>query len=207
MPVLVLSEGGMDVSRDPFGELQGAIGILTRRALEANGVELGDGGFELGFWSRFPHGQKVRGNDKRLAQTIQDLSASRDDIDAIVVVIDADGDGPARLKKLQKGRSEAENRGDNLAQKTSVGVAIEMVEAWLIGDHNAIVGVLKRSEGGKDPEGHSDPKSVLAEWIAESDLEVIMAYSELANTCSLDIVAERCASFRKFLADIKGHLP
>lgn len=207
MPVLVLSEGGMDVSRDPFGAVEGAVGILVKRLLAHLGAEIGDAGIEFDFWRRMPSGTTVRGNDKRLALTIGDISRSRRDVSAIVVVIDADGDGPRRLITLKNGRQEAADKGIALADKTSVGVAVEMVEAWLLGDHNEVSRYFNRPEGGRDPEGHTDPKAVIEEWTDSSEKDLTDAYSELANRCDLTVVANRCASFKKFVEDVKSHRP
>jgi hypothetical protein len=207
MRILLLSEGGFDVSRDPEGALRGVVAILVKRAMQSLGIRVADAQFEFGFWSKFHNGNLVRGNDKRLTFTITDITNSRPDISAIVVLIDADGDGARRLRSLRAGRAEAEHRGHVLALKTSIGVAVQMVEAWLIADHNAVVRILGRAEGGSDPEGHADPKAVLAAWIDEAEMEVSDAYAGLANENDLVTLQSRAASFKRFVAELKDRSP
>jgi hypothetical protein len=197
----------MDVSRDPFGAIRGAVNVLVQRILSEFGVEVGDAGLEFDFWRRFPGNARVRGNDKRLELTIKDIARSRRDVAAIVVVNDADGDGPKRLATLKAGRESANNDGVALAGQTVIGVAVQMVEAWLLGDHNEVARVLSRAEGGRDPEGHSDPKAVLAEWADAGGKDLLASYDELAKQCKLAVVADRCPSFKKFIEDFRSHRP
>ncbi|MBX3474236.1 MAG: DUF4276 family protein [Planctomycetes bacterium] len=206
MTVLVLSEGSLDVSRDPTGERLGAVRILARRALAHYGVNVPDAAIESGFFSRFHSGTTARGHKKRMQATLRDVDLSRKDVTAVVVVVDADGDGASRLRELKAGRDDAKSAGVMIATKSPVGVAVEMVEAWLLGDPNAVTQILDREEGGTNPEGHRDPKNqVLRPWIEEAGKDHRAVYDELAERADIEAVSGRCRSFKRFMKDVEEH--
>jgi hypothetical protein len=87
-----------------------------------------------------------------------------------------------------------------------VGVAVQEFESWLLGDHKAVCDVVGQSiKQTAEPEsmGRREAKELLAEWSGNSSLEPTAIRCDLANTCNLETVAERCPSFRSFLAELK----
>ena len=147
-----------------------------------------------------------RGLARKVKAAMADAEAKC--LDGVVFVIDRDGPGnKQRLDELRKGRNEGKK--DGLSVPTTVGVAVEMLEAWLLADEHALAEALRKklSGGLPDPEGMKDPKAELNRLDADDAFEgdAVQRAETIATTASLDKVSERCprgfAEFRKDVAE------
>lgn len=203
MQVMLLSEGNTDVTITMHADTQGALRVFVRRILEKEfGRTVTEWEIRGGKLPRL-HKRKLGGFQGKVRQAIIDHSINSD-ISHLGISIDRDG--PAnkqRLALLCAGRDVAEQEGYRLASSTALGVAVEMIEAWLLADTKALANILGVSGSTSDPESFSDPKAKLNELKKESLLSVNEIYDHLAEQADLDVVMKRCPSFEQFVSEIR----
>jgi len=137
-----------------------------------------------------------------------------------VMLVDADGHGPERLKILREHRERVWSKKDRLFIPVAVGVAIEKFEAWLLADEAA----LRKTLGSSSPlgplvspeelkgrkGGPDDPRARLKAWLEQDRLgprtyqEQVVAVVEAMD---LDTVSRVCPEgFGAFREDVVRQL-
>ena len=170
---------------------QEAVPILLRRLVTTCG-----GSGTISRPIRIPKGKLVK--EPELRRAIQLAARQSTTGDAILVLIDADGDCPANLGPtlLAWARSE---RGD---RRIAVVVATREFEAWFVAAAESLVAAGKLAPGTKappDPERLTDPKGWLARAMGHHYAETI-DQPAFAALFDLD-AAMHCASFAKLRRD------
>lgn len=216
MTAIVYSEGALDLGTEaPFeqSDAEGPLRVLIRQTLdgcewlllEARPLGKVHAGKET-------HG--LSGNARKVLRVLRD--AERDNDDAVFVVIDRDGlEGRGRLAALRRGREQAEATGATVP--AALGVAQEMVEAWLLGDSKGWT----RFCGQKPPPSlPSDPevdtgssrskrpaKSTLQRCVEEyrhDGENNVVLYTRLAKNLDWEEVAKSCPrSFEPFAKEVR----
>jgi len=137
-----------------------------------------------------------------------------------VMLVDADGHGPERLKILRQHRERVWSKKDRLFIPVAVGVAIEKFEAWLLADEAALcvtLGLPRSPGSAESPEGlkgrrggPDDPKARLKAWFEQDGLgprtyqEQVVAVVEAMD---LDTVSRVCPrGFGPFREDVVRQL-
>jgi hypothetical protein len=150
-------------------------------------------------------------------QAVLALPAGRE-ADAIVMVVDREGlRNRDRIHDLNEGRDALQAANKPCA----VGVAIEMIEAWLMADERALQQALGSHSVGRQPdpetlasrEEQSDlnPKGRLRR-IMEQSLGGPVYYEDyplhcaaIASTLAIGVLEERCPEgFRPFATQVRG---
>ncbi len=205
MRVLLLSEGNTDIRLGPLELPRGAASVLVRRVLEEHlGRHLDE--YEIA-GGRLPRLHRGSGFRRKVVQAIR-VSAHDPEVRAIVILIDRDGPENAdRLRLLEQGREDAMQPAEGLASRTALGVAVEMIEAWLLADTSALADVLGVEGAVPDPEALRNPKSRLNSLIDRSSMSSNDVYDALAGGASLHIVAQRCRAFERFRREITERVP
>lgn len=204
MKVVLFGEGNTDVTVGSKDH-EGAIGVLLRKILEAAGnadvTVIG---------ARLPSLHKMRktsGYSQKVEGAIAFANLNR--ADAVAIVVDRDGD-KERFGMLQDGRDAARNRVGEpyaaLALRTALGIAVEMLEAWLIADTRALASLFDVSGAMPDPEKIANPKERLNELLDEAGLEVTEAYDMIASEADLDVIQRRCPAFADFVREVRAEL-
>ncbi|MFP4599349.1 MAG: DUF4276 family protein [Persicimonas sp.] len=124
-----------------------------------------------------------------------------------VVFVDCDG------KKER--RQELENAITRLKPRAQrvIAVAVQEFEAWLISDISAVRAALRiDADEPSSPEKMAprEAKQQLTDWITHSeraDEDPLRLRSDIAMSCDLEQLANRCDSFRRFLDDLEAALP
>lgn len=144
--------------------------------------------------------KEPRGSDLLNRRTLRQLLTWLDtgkQPDLAVVLVDRDGD--------RERQSTIERHLDGLpTAPVVIAVAREEFEAWLISDENSVGKILGRSlPRTPDPEElpRLEAKRTLAEWLKDTRPEARRreVRREIASTCDLDVINDRCAAFRAFL--------
>jgi hypothetical protein len=197
---IVLGEGNTDVTRDP-AEARGALRVLVRRLLsEAFGRDVRDSEVEGDRLFRL----RGRGGFARKLERSIAQHSRKTEVTGIAVAIDRDGpQNSRRLRLLEEGRAEAERKRRRLADRTAVGVMIEMLEAWLLADTRALARVLGATGAMPDPETIGDPKPRLNTLIHEAGLTIADAYDQLAESADLEEIRRRCGAFEDFAREVR----
>src|SRR5262249_45366949 len=138
-------------------ERRGAVGVLVRRVLEEKlGRNVRDWEIEREVLPRVhARSDAVSGYPRKVMLAIAEAKA-RGCSSVAIVVVRARTEGGSRLAQLREGRDLAEREGNPLAYKAALGVAIEMVEAWLLADEQALNEALAldpQTAAIADPEG------------------------------------------------------
>ncbi len=208
MTILVCGEGPNDIGRPDRLAETGAVLTLVRRIL-------GDQDW-LTFRTVRPvrvHGSRRRTDPpglKALSLRVVRLAgeAARDGLDGLIVVVDRDGDA-RKQGWLDQGR-EAATDGLRIVAR----VAIETLEAWLMGDPSAFVRLGLREPPGRPedlPGGGSSarhPKRVLRELLVGLPGSNTERYEQLAGELDLSTVAATCpASFAPFHQPLRTAFP
>ena len=223
MKLLLVSEGALDVgtagrgraSREDGEERRGAVSVLVRRLLEEKfGREVSDWEIERDVLPRVHvDSGAVSGYPRKVLLAIEEASAR--ECSSVAIVVDRDrSDGGKRLGHLREGRDMAEQQGHPLAHKTALGVAIEMVEAWLLADEQALNHALELDpkvsaltdpeglDGGPRTEGY--PKAILTKLIERRRSAGTAAYDQIAERARLDALERRCKlGFAPFAEEIR----
>lgn len=117
-------------------------------------------------------------------------------VDRAIVVRDADGKKPTELIA----RMESKIKGRIYRFPRHLLVIVQKLEAWLLADEEALSTVTSRIQHRiADPEKIHDPKVRLRKILSDDRI----AYTEerarmIAAAARLDVLAERCPSFRRF---------
>ncbi len=213
--MLLVSEGVLDVG-DPnasANQRRGAVRVLVQKVLEEHwGQTIEDWEIETDFLPRVHRlSEKVSGFARKVHLAI--VEAKVRDCSCVVIVVDQDGPNHVdRIKLLEAGRVLAEN--DGYVVPSVVGVAVNMVETWLLSDELAINealaptpqattrGHLEQLYGAKDSSSY--PKRVFRTHISTSTLDQAAPYDAVASRIRLDILEQRCPSgFGKFAKAIR----
>jgi len=153
------------------------------------------------------HGVRVaRGSDLIHAPTVRRLltwfpggPAVRPDL--AVVFVDRDGAQDRRAALIEAVRE--------LPVSKVVGVAVEELESWLLGDPNALARVLPSATPPPEIEGlpPRQAKLLLQQWSAGVQPTPWQIRKSLAHLCDLATLQQRCPSFARFAADLSAALP
>jgi hypothetical protein len=130
--------------------------------------------------------------------------ACADGFDAIVLVIDEDGDRQ-RTRELKKAQNETEHSG---GIPRAMGVAIQSFDAWMLADESALAAVLQCHVSRQPaPENERDPKRRCRELLDSARIHIAprMMYAEVARLADLQLLSKRCPSgFREFFARLQN---
>lgn len=197
MTVLVISEGTRDIG-DSSEERQGAVKVLVQRLLSrewGRDVDLWE--IETDVLKRFHRGN---GYARKVQMAITEARVKK--CKALVIVVDRDGPkNTRRLSELREGRALEEQRGEEMAKKTVLGVAVETVEAWLLADIKALNKGLQLSppqNAIQDPEqlfdsprGANHPKTIFENLFRQATSPGD-PYSTVAGWIDLTVLEQRC---------------
>ncbi len=183
MRILIVSEGVHELGDDC---LDGALVTLSRRLLGQNVIVNRER-------VRSPrvrqHTQPGRGGryKKRALGWIR--LAEREDYDAIILVIDQDGD---EERKQQFDRAQEDRR---LSLPRALGVAIKTFDAWMLADEQALSEVLETHiDPLPNPESEGDPKGKCESLRngARSHLSPRDMYAAIAERTAMEKLEYRC---------------
>lgn len=203
MRILLLSEGNTDVTRAPDA-VQGALRHILRLVLS----ELYQREVQLAeiAGDHLPRLHRPRGFQTKVLRAIQ-LADSDQDLDGIAIAIDRDGLANSnRRRLLEQGREDAQQHGCRLASRTAIGVMVEMLEAWLLADSQAISQVCSLHGAFSDPETYRDPKRELNALIGEHRLDVATTYDSIARRINLQVLRQRCPAFDDFYQEVRSRI-
>lgn len=183
MRVLVVSEGEYELGDD---SLDGALVTLASRLLNENVS------FERKKVSSpevRQHTQQGKGGryEKRALGWIR--LAEREGYDAIILVIDQDGD---EERKQQFDRAQDDPR---FPLPRALGVAIKTFDAWMLADEQALSEVLETHiDPLPNPESDSDPKNRCGSLrdAAHSQLSLREMYAAIAERTNMERLKDRC---------------
>jgi len=226
MRVLILGEGPTDLGRtkaDHTFELEGALPLLARKLIEQADVETDIDMHGLQ-WKQMPRrslagacrmGRSMQGFANKLWGLLG-LKEGRE-ADAIVAVVDRDGKRHKdRIQELNKGRDELRKANKPCA----VGVAIEMIEAWLLADEEALRTALNDPSIQRQPDpetlasrnenSEQNPKGRLQRLMERSlggeipQADFPACYAEIARNTSLSVLEQRCSEgFQPFAGQVR----
>lgn len=215
MRVLVVGEGKNDVGyQAPEGWRDGVLPELVRRLLRLGDEdEIGRRRWKDIRQNPLAPRRPIRGFDRRTEAWM--YYAKTHGFAAVILVADRDGRvEEQRIDRIRNGRDQARAE---LGIDAAVGVAVEMIEAWLLADEQA----LRQVTGNKsiprqpDPEtlasrtkdSPSNPKHRLRCLIDDGDQldeTYTVVYARIAATANLDVVADLCAQgFKPFREDVE----
>jgi len=118
------------------------------------------------------------------------LYAKRNGFDALVLVIDQDGE-PIRMRQI----NQAQDCVGVSDIPRALGVAIRSFDAWMLADHEALSRVLEIAvQTQRKPEGIKRPKDVCESLRDDSlkDLPLREMYEAVARLVDLDMLRKRC---------------
>jgi hypothetical protein len=225
--ILFVGEGAGDIGREHAAEgaYRGDLVEITERVLSSAAAQPKAIRFEhrLTLWNA--PGVRIRGARRRqeglprgfTAKLERILAVHGEQVDAVVAVVDAGGQGNTRLKQLHEGRREAENQGLPIAYRCAIGVAFQEIEAWLLADDEA-----RRCGFGADvgrrslkaqPEDIDDIKSFFAELEGQflaalpDDFDAILIRKAIVDNMRVDEVARRCPQgFARFKGEVEARV-
>lgn len=183
MRILIVSEGVHELGDD---NLDGALVTLSSRLLNENVS------FERKKVSSTEvqqHAQPGRGGryKKRALGWIR--LAEREGYDAIILVIDQDGD---EGRKQQFDRAQDDPR---LSFPRALGVAIKRFDAWMLADEQALSDVLgMHIDPLPNPESEDDPKGKCESLrnVSHSQLSLREMYAAIAERTAMERLKDRC---------------
>lgn len=190
MKVLLVCEGEHEKS----GALQALVCRLTARKIEIKIDRVSRINIHI-------HRGKGQGFFKRAVRWL--LEAQKRGFDALILVIDEDGDS-------QRIRDMTEAQESTLAAiPRALGVAIRTFDAWMLADENALTRVLGfHVQRQPNPETTSDPKAVCRRLLKERDDGLTMKlremYAAVCDAANLDTLQSRCPKgFAPFAKRVK----
>lgn len=220
MRILVLGEGTTDLGRcdrDGVPESEGVLPILVRKLLESHAVSPIE--IRVKRWidirlfsKRISRSATGFANKLRAALKLEGRQA-----DAIIAVVDRDGTPRNdRIQELSAGRESLREAKKPVA----VGVAIEMIEAWLLADEHGLRVALDSNDIQTQPEPESlsareessanNPKGrlnlLMREALGnESDAESYgFICAAIAKASSIDVLERRCSDgFAPFAKQVR----
>jgi len=183
MNVLVVSEGKHEQGgalENLLRRLGGDRGVFTPERVSNNNIHT--------------HHGKGAGYFKRAVRWL--LEAEKRGFDAIVLVIDQDGE-------RERSRQIADAQDSSLSRlPRAMGVAIRTFDAWMLADETALTEVLRCPINRQaEPESIRDPKQACAGLLTKSPNPMAQSamYAEIARKLDLAILIARCPSgFRPF---------
>ncbi len=196
MRILIVSEGVHELGDN---SLDGALVMLASRLLDGNVS------FERKKVSSREvrqHAQPGRGGryKKRALGWIR--LAEREGYDAIILVIDQDGD---EERKQQFDRAQDDLR---LSLPRALGVAIKTFDAWMLADEQALSEALEtRIDLPPNPESEGDPKSKCKNLrdAAHSQPSLRAMYAAIAERTDMEKLKARCPNgFAPFAQRVGG---
>ncbi len=196
MRILVVSEGVHELGDN---SLDGALVMLASRLLDGNVS------FERKKVSSSEvrlHTQQGKGGryEKRALGWIR--LAEREGYDAIILVIDQDGD---EERGQQFDRAQDDPR---LPLPRALGVAIKTFDAWMLADEQALSAVLgTHIDLSPNPESEDDPKSRCENLRNEapSQLSPREMYAEIAKRTDMEKLEARCPNgFAPFAGRVRA---
>ncbi len=221
--VLFVGEGRGDIGREDaaHAEYRGDLVEITARILATCAAHPRAVQFEskIKYW----HDHKLRGAKRRQTGQPRGFDAKlrrfleRQDIDAVVAVVDSADDPRGRLKQLQDGRRLAEQDNLPLSLRCAVGVAIQEIEAWLLADEDARCCGFGDDVGRRSlpssPEDIADPKTTFAEFQGDcltarpKEFDAHLIRRAIVDNMRIDVVARRCpAGFEPFKREIEERI-
>lgn len=146
------------------------------------------------------HHGKGQGFFKRLVRWIRE--AKRRGYDALVLVIDRDGD-PERVRQVDRAQEYTV-----VEFPRALGVAIESFDAWMLADEKALSAVLGYSVARqKSPESIGKPKQACEHLLASSSLDLPQRdmYRAICDAVDIGKLTRRCPKgFRPFAARVRA---
>lgn len=136
-----------------------------------------------------------------LERAIQYAMKDRENVEAILIVLDADDDCPAELGPDLARRVEMVAAGKPFA----VVLAKRELEAWFLGAKRSLRGVRGMrpdAESPPEPEGIRGAKEALSRNMAGKRYLGIDDQPALAAAMDLEAAQRRCASFDKLMRDV-----
>lgn len=183
MNILVVSEGKHELGSDVDSS---ALVALVRRELGNQPEFALEPVSNQKFRIHKPKG-KSAAYEKRALACLR--YAEREGFDALVLVIDEDGQAERRT-----GIDNAQNHA-SFQLPRALGVAIRTFDAWMLADEIALSSVLDTTvQRQKQPETIKRPKEQCEQILAEagSDFELSEFYRFLVDEIDLDRLTERC---------------
>ncbi|MEZ5944453.1 MAG: hypothetical protein R3C18_23945 [Planctomycetaceae bacterium] len=181
MRVLVVGEGPHELGdgRETSSLVSLLQRLLPQRSIEATCCAI------KSFKQRV-HGRGDR-HVKKLLWILND--AAKSDYEAVVLLIDRDGD------KSRQSAIDIAQVSDFVNIPRAFGVAVESYDAWFLADHAKLAELLDiRIDMISQPEKKSDPKSLLRNYKNQSAYEGTQRqlYFDLAEIVDLELLKQRC---------------
>lgn len=218
MRLLLLSEGPRDIGDvDETSDTtprQGAVRVLVRRVLEAEWKrEIASHEIDVGVLARV-HRESPESSGYERKVELAITEARTRDMTCVAIVVDRDGPANAgRIKGLEAGREQAAQKGELLAEHTALGVAVEVVEAWLLADEAALNSALSLDppqpalplpEGLNGRRGTLDhPKTLFRHVARRGSAALSAAYDDVPGQARLEHLETRCPSFGRFAKEVR----
>ena len=197
MRILIVSEGVHELGDN---SLDGALVMLASRLLDGN-VSLDRK--KVSSSEVRQHTQQGKGGryEKRALGWIR--LAEREGYDAIILVIDQDGD---EERKQQFDRAQEDRRLSSLPR--ALGVAVKRFDAWMLADEQVLSEVLEtRIDPLPNPESEDDPKGKCENLRneARSQLSPREMYAEIAERTDMEKLEARCPNgFAPFAGRVRA---
>jgi len=173
-----------------------AVPVLLRRileVLEAHHVEVARP-FRVGRYKVVKEGE--------LERAIQNAMKDRENVEAILIVLDADDDCPAELGPDLARRSRAVAAG----KPSAVVLAKRELEAWFLGAKRSLRGVRgirPDAEPPPDPEGIRGAKEALSRNMDGCRYLAVDDQPALAAEMDLGLCRTACASFDRLVREVE----
>lgn len=217
IPYIKPEDGGKPIPR----ENEGALHTLIRRELKFIGIP------DCDFIQRHPTAKDKRGklrtgfgilNAKYLAQLI--ITWKPEEVDMIVIVVDADDILETRQKDLAKALAVIRNNHldvneQPISDRSAGGLAIRNFETWLLADMKTVAQLLEVELNPiEDVENSEKTKSILDDAIAKSNYlsdqitnqRLLQIRWNLAFEINLNIIKDACPTgyqaFHQSLIDV-----
>jgi hypothetical protein len=188
MRVLIVSEGAHE---------QSALEAIVGRFV---GVDLSIDSERVSRNDIHAHHGKGSGYFKRAVRWL--LEAQHLGVDALVLVIDQDGDLD-RNKQIEEAQQSEWG-----VERRALGVAIRTFDARMLADEKALSGVLNRAVNlQRNPESIKNPKKTAASLLAGSQVSLAQRdlYAQVVQKLDLQVLEKRCPrGFRPFAERLRG---
>lgn len=192
MKVLIVSEGKHELGG---GASEGALAILVSRLLS---VPARCSCEKISSSKVRIHRRPGKGGSLCLRALAWCRYARQENFDAVIVLLDQDGDG-SRLPEI-----DTAQRRPTPAVPRAMGVAVRSFDAWMLADEKALTQVLEKPvQRQPDPETIRDPKQACVKLRDSSGcgLSTTDLYAALARRIDVDQLRERCPNGFATFAD------
>lgn len=218
--LLFISEGPTDLGSSVFNddlssEKTGTIATFVKKILSDITHKNIDFNVKTERLARLHHHHKkgnkyvLKGYEKKIHYVMKMLAdpyGKYADCDGIVFVVDQDND-PKRIERLRSGKEQARKIFELQNIRIAVGVAILMIEAWLLADPKAIgLGLaIPTPDTSPNPEIIKSPKAYLRSFFKEEDeRSTVEKYEAIAQKIDIKKLSNRCKKgFQPFHEEIK----